>query len=454
MTDDSASDDKDDAGDDAASKAVEAWAESSSERLRDAAVTHQGWARALEADAGLADQLAQLSELTTRALPGMKRALAEFGRISSYASVDTSAIAAALASLRVPQVDVPSLDTAAWRKLIEDVSEVGRHNSERLLPALRSMQVSLNALNSPSYARETQRFITGTDALKYRGRQRVWHYTSAHALNQILRTHVLWASSPHHLNDASELVHGVDVVRDAIERLAAGGDAPRAELLESLRSVTDREFVEAAMHEIYYISASSAPDSLTLWRNYSSTDGFAIGLRPTHSLSAEGLALSQAEPAPHSELPTVASWYRVEYNNKRKDALAGSFVRSAIRDIDGTPAVERQMVVRELRKHLLILASTMKHRAFEDEREVRWITTNWAPVDVVHFEVTGRGFVPVLHVSAEGSTVEAPFLPVAGLRCSPTTSPTIERTMRALLLQRGYEEASRDVLQSQLPFRG
>lgn len=44
-------------------------------------------------------------------------------------------------------------------------------------------------------------------------------------------------------------------------------------------------------------------------------------------------------------------------------------------------------LVAELRRHILIVASTMKDNAFKDEREVRYITTNWSPLEsVVHYE--------------------------------------------------------------------
>ena len=342
----------------------------------------------------------------------------------------------------------------SYKRALHELGPMHRGYLEDLMPDLRRIQNSLNLLNQPAAARETQQFITGTENVRYRGRRTVWHYTSAQALNQILSNHVLWASSPHHLNDASELVHGVESVRRAVERAASRPAGPSASTLEALREVADEAFIEGAMHEIYYISASAAPDSLTLWRNYSTSDGFALGLRPATALSAEGLIFTDPETTAPSALPAVANWYRVHYADAKKNELADAFVASARKDIESTAPRDRELVVTELRKHLLILASTMKHRAFEDEREVRWITTTWAPVDVLHYEVTGRGFVPVLHARSAGASEDRPHLPIVGLRCSPTTSPTIERTIRGLLEQRGYVDASRNVKKSVLPFRG
>lgn len=312
---------------------------------------------------------------------------------------------------------------------------------------LAEIQRSLNRLNRPTATRRTQTFLTGTEGLRYRGRKRVWHYTNAQALDQILKRNVLWASNPHHLNDTAELTHGVDAVRAAAER-AARSTSNRANRV--LAALTDAAFIDEVMHDIYFISASTAEDSLTLWRNYSSADGFAIGLKPASPLKPQGLVVDEID-RDEAVLPNVADWYRVSYKSAEQTRLADAFVVTAVQDIELSDESDEQVVIRELRKHMLVLASTMKHRAFEDEREVRWITTNWAPVDVVHYEVTGRGIVPVLHVLSSSMGEK---LPIHGVRCSPTTGPTIERTIRGLLNQRQYVAAAKDVMRSVLPYRG
>lgn len=425
--------------------------QANSERLRGLSEKYNAWGHALEVDSALSQQIASLySSALGRGNPALGDS---YGRLLDRI-VGEHLHQRVLDSWRKSLEGATLGDTGDWQRLKAALAASKETYLERLLPTLESIQTSLSRLNAPAFARETQRFITGTDALRYRGRQRVWHYTNAHALDAILKTHTLWASSPHHLNDTGELRHGVDIVREAIERRTNMGEQPPEAALRQLRAVVDEEFVVSAMHEIYYISASSSSDSLTLWRNYSTTDGFALGIRPSAGLGAEGLALQHGERDQSPDLPTVAAWYRVEYKDKAKQRLADGFVTSALTDISNAKDSESDGVVHELRKHLLILASTMKHQAFEDEREVRWITTNWAPIDIVHYHVTDRGFVPVLHVGAERKGKEEPPLPLSGLRCSPTTSPTIAHTMRGLLTQRGYEEAAGDVKRSHLPFRG
>lgn len=443
------------------------WAAENNRVLKSIAGEYPTWARAIQADAGLSKRVAEIAKLAastnlkgitsqfkglkglTDQLQGLKGIGGSVALPSQFSTPILQNLAGSVAPLGFPNLGMLQEFPAGMGLSAEQQ----RRWVEEMLPNLREIQRSLTSLNRPTATRATQSFLTNTDTLRYRSSRRVWHYTNAQALQQILRHHVLWASSPHHLNDASELTHGVDIVRQALERAAKQPGGPTGVDLKALREVTDSSFIEEAMHEIYYISASGSDDSLTLWRNYSSSDGFAIGIKPGRPLSAEGLALTEADPT--AEVPVVAQWYKVQYVDSAKVSLADDFVRSARTDVSAAAAADKALVIKELRKHLLILASTMKHAAFRDEREVRWITTNWAPVDVIHYEVTGRGFVPVLHVRTAGvDLANEPHLPITGVRCSPTTSPTIERTMRGLLEQRGYSVAAKDVEKSLLPFRG
>lgn len=429
-----------------------------------AASQHRNWARAVGANKDLAERLSQTANISSSLLA------TEVQRIMRESMPDLGLSASSLASRHgltgmgvVPSAARISMAqpfhglTAAKQQL--NFSQPGLSSKlsslyKALRPNLEQIQLSLNELNTPAVTPETQTFLTGADGPQYRANGWVWHYTSAEALNNILIQHYLWASSPHHLNDTSELTHGLETIECAVNRAADDADHPSDPAIQTLKEVFNETFVNKAMHEIYYLSASTAPDSLTLWRNYSTNAGFAIGLRPKRDLSPEGVIVDDHEDYSDLDLPVIANWYRVQYSNSKKDALADSFVVSALNDIATAGREDRELVITELRKHLIVLASTMKHEAFKDEREVRWITTNWAPVDVVHYEVTHRGFVPVLHVRTAGSDEEDPHLPIVAVRCSPTSSPTIVRTIQGLLKQRGYVAASADVQKSTMPFRG
>ena len=323
------------------------------------------------------------------------------------------------------------------------------------------------------FARSTQDFLATSEGLKYTSNRTVWHYTSGFVLLQVLNKGYVWSSAPQNLNDASEITHGIRIIKQAFgeaqDRLREEADedgqatrkkikdATRKKVKQTLKEVLKKDYFRNAMNEIYIISASADDDSLTLFRTYANGDGFGIGFDPKVELSPEGLVLDvdnddvnadQVSPRP------ISGWYRVHYTPQRKKKIAEEFVQNAIKDIMRTDRDDIPFLVAELRRHILIVASTMKDNAFKDEREVRYITTNWSPLEgVVRYEHARNSIVPVLYIRTSSDNQNEP-LPLRGIRCSPVAPAGIVRTIEGLLVQQGYKKASKNVRKSQQPFKG
>lgn len=324
----------------------------------------------------------------------------------------------------------------------------------------------LGQIDFPKFATSTYEFLTNTEDLRYSSNRSVWHYTSGWVLMQVLNNNLLWASAPQHLNDASEVKHGIGIIRGAfirrMEALREEGRLSNHELGEiedlMLLEVLDDGYIATVLKEIYYISASIDDDSLTLWRNYANGDGFAIGIDAGADLSADGFVLDPDDQGAESSkaVPPINGWYRVHYTDPKKRKFADEFVASAVEDIIRAKDSFPGKLVSELRKQALILASTMKHSAFMDEKEVRWMATNWMPadlgVDFVHYEYARNSIVPVLHIKTSSDAPKP--LPLRGVRCSPVAPNGIEETIEGLLIQKGYMRASKNVKKSQQPFKG
>lgn len=116
-----------------------------------------------------------------------------------------------------------------------DVSQVHKVLGDALLP-LSQMQLQQNMSLKPisdaltklietslrhatlaGFAKRTQEWLTTTETLRYRSNNFVWHYTNGYAFLSIIKSGNLWASSPESLNDASEMTHGLTLIRE-IER--------------------------------------------------------------------------------------------------------------------------------------------------------------------------------------------------------------------------------------------
>ncbi|WP_285250399.1 DUF2971 domain-containing protein [Pseudarthrobacter sp. fls2-241-R2A-168] len=324
------------------------------------------------------------------------------------------------------------------------------------------METSLRHATFAGFAKRTQEWLTTTETLRYRSNTYVWHYTNGYACLSIIRSGNLWASSPESLNDASEMTHGLTLIREAFSKVKDEAkedqdyDPDGWETVDLLMpEVLDAAYFDTILNEVYYISASSQPDSLTLWRNYANGDGFALGLSTKIELSADGIALDDEDDneSLRDDIPPISGWYRVTYKKNQKERLAKEFIQNAIEDIDRAGERDQEALVKELRKQAVILASVMKHDAFEDEKEVRWITTNFTNFDPVHYEHGRRSIVPVLHVRTASQDEEA-LLPLRGVRCSPVAPDGIVRTIQGLLAQMDYRQASSNVKKSEQPFKG
>lgn len=363
-----------------------------------------------------------------------------------------------------------SPDFSRMRKILENaaapLAQMQAQQNVSLQPIsdalTKFLETSLRDATFAGFAKKTQEWLTTTDTLRYRSNNNVWHYTNGYACLSIIKSGYLWASSPESLNDASEMTHGLTLIREAFKKVMNEADEDESydpedwitvELL--MGEVLDTDYFDTILNEVYYISASSQPDSLTLWRNYAKGDGFALGLNAQVELSADGIALDDTED-PESlrdDIPPISGWYRVTYKKNQKERLAEEFVHNAIEDIDRAGESDYEPLVKELRKQAVILASVMKHEAFRDEKEVRWITTNFTNFDPVHYEHGRRSIVPVLHVGT-ASQDEETLLPLRGVRCSPVAADGIVRTIQGLLVQKDYELASNNVKKSEQPFKG
>lgn len=54
--------------------------------------------------------------------------------------------------------------------------------------------------------------------------QTLYHYTDVRGLKGILEAGQIWFTDYRHLNDPSELTHGIDMARDVAQHIATGAD--------------------------------------------------------------------------------------------------------------------------------------------------------------------------------------------------------------------------------------
>lgn len=119
------------------------------------------------------------------------------------------------------------------------------------------------------------------DALLRKPEKPLYHYTTQSGLLGIIKDRKIWATHTQYLNDRREFLHAVDLVREEIERLfkdkntqTGQESAARMEALERMRDMSSRS---PEGINVCVCSFSEAGDSLSQWRAYGGSSGFAIG---------------------------------------------------------------------------------------------------------------------------------------------------------------------------------
>jgi hypothetical protein len=284
----------------------------------------------------------------------------------------------------------------------------------------------------------------------------LYHYTDGGGLKGLLASGRLWFTDYRHLNDPSELTHGIDMARDVARGLgnaATGADAPKGLFLEHFTDLFRHDNFASTL-EFFIASFSRARDDLGQWRAYADNGrGFAIGLaqrmfrvteltpgslpefvgpvryRIEEVWSRHGAALEQA-------ITIFADTLRVNAELMRNTTVAIPFMDRLVREIIARP--------------LMWNCLTSKHPAYEHEQEVRLLIMG-----------TPQRLSPYITTRLRGSEI-VPYIPhqmplrepnhIAEIVVGPAAPADAERTVRTMLTSLGLDP-NIAVGRSDIPYR-
>jgi hypothetical protein len=119
------------------------------------------------------------------------------------------------------------------------------------------------------------------DVLSRKPEKPLYHYTTQTGLLGIIRDRQIWATHTQYLNDRREFLHAVDLVRGEIQRLLNEQNARQGEAsstrTEALNRLHDGISLSPEHINVCVCSFSEDSDSLSQWRAYGGSSGFAIG---------------------------------------------------------------------------------------------------------------------------------------------------------------------------------
>lgn len=290
----------------------------------------------------------------------------------------------------------------------------------------------------------------------YSSDQVLYHYTDAKGLRGIIENESFWFTDYRHLNDPTELHHGVNIAVEMIKNLPQPRNAPTGEFLELLADLLRKENFNSDYLDVLTCSFSSTRDDLGQWRAYGDDGrGFAIGLSP------KLFAVEEAENQAANEIVFVGE---VRYQNqvveeryRRSLQHALSAIETAAEEVwfrrSSQPA--RFLFFREI-ANVLIASSwiwnslTSKHDAYEAEREVRLIMfgSQGSLSQYIKTRIRGNEIIPYvphrMPLKQQGAITE--------IVIGPAAHKDSERTVKQMLSEIGVQHEVA-VNRSPIPYR-
>jgi Protein of unknown function (DUF2971) len=289
----------------------------------------------------------------------------------------------------------------------------------------------------------------------------LYQYTGWSGLCGIIESQSVWFTDYRHLNDPSELVHGVMVAHEVLAALAQGADRRVGLFLQMVGDLLVPENFVGNL-DFFTASFSKQRDDLGQWRAYGENGrGFALGLAPKMFEVADGTGLQANEMSfVGPVLYDRQEIFRQEIFARHKRAIAAAssiFLAAAeahaglLQDKNVGMPFMRRMANELIASPLIWNCMTSKHVAYENEREVRLVlmgqTSNLSPY--VKTRLRGSETVPYIahpfRIRETGAIHEI----VVG----PAAAADAEEQVERMLTSHGVAP-SVPITRSEIPYRG
>jgi hypothetical protein len=281
----------------------------------------------------------------------------------------------------------------------------------------------------------------------------LYHYTGLSALRGIIETESVWCTDYRHMNDPSELSHGVEVTHDVLTNVARGAD-DRVGLF--CRWVGDllvpRNF--AGHLDFFTVSFTEQRDDPGQWKEYGDHGrGVAIGFSPSMFaiVDAAGLRPNEISFVGPVLYQRAAIFARHEAAIR---AAASIFLAAVDRHPDvmadkakGIPFIDR--IAKELIASPLIwnCITSKDHARWAREREVRLILMGQTPNLAPFVQTRKRGSKRVPYI-AHPFRVRAPGA-LHEIMIGPEAAADAETEVKRMLHQLGVSDVR--VTRSSIP---
>lgn len=254
----------------------------------------------------------------------------------------------------------------------------------------------------------------------------LWHYTTIGSFQKIVEQNRLLATKATHLNDATEFVHGWELLRQV--RNSEKEIGTHAEAQEDFERLADAQAP-------YVFSLSEKGDLLSQWRAYAHPTGVAVGF--------EHNALSDL--AEHNNF----FLHRCLYSDDEKKEFIKKTEKGGEYNSKLTISYDEESPSLSADYTFVRMCALLKHPSFTEEHEFRVVSEIAdPPVEPTEWLETTAGPIPKKEIKPQSDNL----LPIRTLRLSPGCDFEREkRNLENFLKYHGYDAV--EIVASKIPYR-
>lgn len=263
---------------------------------------------------------------------------------------------------------------------------------------------------------------------------KIYHYTDLNGLKGIVESNSLWATNLRFLNDATELLHGVKALSDALLNLEDELGKEKTDFIRKELCI----YQTLNFRKTYNISFCKEPDLLSQWRGYGFKQGVCIEFDSDELI--DSLDFEDCEHVGNSVFYTKRG-ATLEAKNEIISFLKEDnfFVKSV--DVPHYDLVGANMLIQKR-------VPFFKNDDFREEKEFRIVVQVRNYNKGVKFRVNPHGLIPYIEIKA-GKEHRLPIKGITVGMCNG--SAFIKEGIEFLLTSKGYTNV--EVLHSAAPFR-
>jgi len=211
----------------------------------------------------------------------------------------------------------------------------------------------------------------------------LYHYTDKSALIGILKNNKMWASNILYQNDSSEFQLGIQLFLEELERIRF--DKYKYQEPNLIKKVEDN--IKYFNVEIFTISFSERQQSLNQFRSYSkSIPAYSIGFDPN---------IMKNSFFPNK---IVGKMYKCRYTKSKHQEIIYRVISKVLKPM-GLATGFTEPIIMELATSAIALSPIIKHEAFKEEKEWRFVFDYVSPiVEFYSFREGNSCIIPYLEI--------------------------------------------------------